>query len=362
MRAVIFGFVLIFLGSCILSEKGTTFSAKHYNAQDDLIRITGRVQRGDSVAMFWPATSVLVRFKGNALKAFLRDERGRNYFNVIIDHDSVRYIKLDSGKNYYTLASGLSDGEHTVELIKRTEWDQGKTWFHGMLVNDGELTTLPEEKKRVIEFFGNSITAGYAIDDNTGSDNPDSIYTNNYYTYAAITARHFDADLYATVKSGIGITVSWFPLIMPEMYDRLDPSDSSSRWDFKSVTPQVVVINLLQNDSWLVKMPDHPSFKQRFGAKAPSASDIKDAYKRFVQQIRGVYPQAYIICALGSMDATKAGSPFPMYVSDVVKSLNDPKINTLFFPYTNKPGHPRRADNEAMARILIDYIDKNIKW
>jgi hypothetical protein len=39
-----------------------------------------------------------------------------------------------------------------------------------------------------MEFYGNSITAGYAIEDFSGNDQPDSTYTNNYLSYAAITA------------------------------------------------------------------------------------------------------------------------------------------------------------------------------
>jgi hypothetical protein len=41
-------------------------------------------------------------------------------------------------------------------------------------------------------------------------------YFNNYYSYAAITARHFNAQYVNTSRSGIGVTVSWFPEIMSE--------------------------------------------------------------------------------------------------------------------------------------------------
>jgi hypothetical protein len=246
-------------------------------------------------------------------------------------------------------------------LIKRNEWETGKSWFYGFNITDGSLLELPPANARVIEFFGNSITAGYAIDDNTGGDSPDSIYTNNYYTYAAITARHFKADYYCTVKSGIGILVSWFPLIMPEMYNRLDPTDSTSRWDFH-IKPDVVVVNLFQNDSWLVKLPDNPSFKQRFGSKAPEKERIVEAYRSFIKDLRQVYPKAHIICALGSMDAVKEGTPWPGYIKEAINPMHDERIHTLFFPYMNKSGHPRRKDNEIMAEILIRYIEKNISW
>jgi hypothetical protein len=349
------------ISGCVVQETNS-YSVRHYEPSDARIRITGRTLSNDSVTMYWPGTSIKVRFYGTALKAQLRDEKGDNFFNVVIDNDSVFHIDLDTVKRFYTIVHGLPSGEHTIELIKRTEWDKGKTWFYGMQVTGGELVSLPEPTGRVIEFFGNSITAGYAIDDTTGGDSPDGLFTNNLYTYASITARHFKADYYCTVKSGIGIMISWFPQIMPELYDRLDPTDSLSKWDFKKIQPQVVVINLMQNDSWLVNLPDHESFKKTFGKIPPSGSQITAAYKSFVTKIRSVYPHAHIICALGSMDATKKGSPWPGYVLTAVNQLNDPKIHTLFFPYTGKPGHPRREDNQAMARDLIAFIEEKTDW
>jgi hypothetical protein len=149
---------------------------------------------------------------------------------------------------------------------------------------------------------------------------------------------------------------------MAEMYDRLNPQDPSSRWDFKIVTPDIVVINLFQNDSWLVSKPDHLSFKQRFGSEPPDREYIIDAYRSFVTKVRNVYPDAYIICALGCMDAVKDEAPWRAYVSQAVDQLNDRKVFTHFFPFMNKGGHPRKEDNAVMAKSLIEFIDKNIKW
>ena len=78
---------------------------------------------------------------------------------------------------------------------------------------------------------------------------------------------NFDAEYQCICKSGIGITISWDPLIMPEMYNRLIPTDSNSKWDFSLYQPDVVVINLLQNDTWLVNLPEYVEFKKRFGKR-----------------------------------------------------------------------------------------------
>jgi hypothetical protein len=227
---------------------------------------------------------------------------------------------------------------------------------------NGELLEPPSRNEKIIEFFGNSITAGYAIEDLTGGDSPDSIFTNNYNTYGAITARHFDADYIGTVKGGIGIMISWFPLIMPEMYDRLDPDDPTSKWDFSLITPDLVVVNLFQNDSWLIHMPDELSYKQRFGDNPPDDEKIISSYANFIKKLRNVYPNTPIICALGSMDATREGSPWPGYVNKAVENLDEENIYTLFFPFINKDGHPRVDDNKKMADQLIAFIEQNFGW
>ncbi len=317
----------------------------------------------DAAELSWPGTSATILIKGTNISVILKDADTANYYNVIIDDSIVSKIHTDTTKHRYVLASGLKKGKHKVELFKRTEWDKGKTFFYGFETSRNTKPLQPDNPpKRKIEFYGNSITCGYAMEDSSSNDSPHGYFENNYLSYAAITARHFNAQYYCTSKSGIGIMVSWFPLIMPEMYDRLDPLDSSSKWDFTKFTPDIVVINLFQNDSWIVKMPEHPQFKNRFGDKAPDENFIISSYKHFVESIRNKYPDASIICALGNMDATKVGSPWPGYVQKAVDQIHDAKINTLFFENKNTPGHPKVAEQKVMADSLIEFIDKNISW
>lgn len=99
-----------------------------------------------------------------------------------------------------------------------------------------------------------------------------------------------------TAKSGIGIMISWFDMVMDDYYYRLNPDDVNSNWDFNEFIPDVVVINLFQNDSWLVGGIN----------PVPDSSQRVAAYIAFVREIRSRHPEAFIVCALGSMDATKS--------------------------------------------------------
>ena len=318
----------------------------------------------DSTAeLSWPASAIKINFNGTRIRAVLADERSDNNYNVIVDGKVVSVLHPLQQKKEYMLAEGLKPGKHTLELFKRTESNMGKTWFYRFgFGKSGKILPAPAAPKRKIEFFGNSISCGYADEDTTGKDRGTSPYENGYLSYAAITARHFNAELHNTSKSGIGITVSWFPLTMPEMYDRQDASDPLSKWDFSKYTPDLVIINLFQNDSWIVNLPDNEQFKARFGATKPTPEFIINAYANFVKSVRGKYPKAHIICILGSMDATKAGSPWPGYINKAVASLKDNNIYTHFIPYKNTNGHPSIKEQQAMADNLIGYIDKHIKW
>jgi hypothetical protein len=149
---------------------------------------------------------------------------------------------------------------------------------------------------------------------------------------------------------------------MPEVYDRINPEDPGSQWDFTRYQPDIVIINLMQNDSWLVHMPDYEEFISRFGEEAPDEAAITEAYELFVANIRKQYPGARIICALGNMDATREGSPWPDYVIRAVDNLDDPAIYTHFVPYKETPGHPSISEQEDMANSFIRFIDENIDW
>jgi hypothetical protein len=329
------------------------------------IEFSGRIDthKVEAAEIYWSGSSIKINFEGESIQALLKDETGDNYYNVILDNDSISILRPETNKRYHQLASNLSEGKHSIELFKRTEWNRGKTSFFGFKIkNNPRLLAKQTSKKRKIEFYGNSITAGYAIEDFSGKDSPDSTYTNNYLSYAAITARHYNAKSQCICKSGIGITVSWHPLIMPEMYDRLIPTDSSSKWNFSIYTPDIVVINLLQNDSWLVNLPEHEEFKRRFGNKVPTDIEIINAYQKFVANLRSKYSKASIICTLGSMNAAEEGSKWMKFIKVAVENLNDEKIYTHFMPYIKSLSHPSVEDQQIMANSLIQFIDKNIEW
>lgn len=351
--------MVLFISSTLLCHAQTQFISYKNNK----LQYQGRIAYAkDAAELIWSGTSVTISFKGTSLAGEFKDSDTSNYYNIIIDQKLKSRIHFDTRKKTYQLTENLPFGKHTVELFKITEWDKGKTNFYGFeLEKNSELLNPPALPKRKIEFYGNSITCGYAVEDKF-KDNSIGFFENNYAAYAAITARHFNAQYQCIAKSGIGIMVSWFPLIMPEMYDRIDPTDPESKWDFSKYTPDVVVINLLQNDSWIINNSENSEFKHRFGATKPSEGFIIQSYQDFVRIIREKYPKAHIICMLGNMDITRKDSPWPLYVQKAISGLNDSKIYTLTVPFKDTPGHPKVKEQQDLANSLIEFIDKTVKW
>jgi len=331
------------------------------------IAYMGRIESipNNCAKIYWPGSSVSINFEGTEVRAVLQNGPGTSFFYAIIDGDDANALRIkpDTIKRAYSLSTGLKPGKHSVQLYKLTD-NTSYTCFYGFELNEGAKVLDPNRSgNRKIEFYGNSITVGHGVDVPASMDDSgEARYFINFRCFASVTARHFCGQYSCIARSGIGIMISWFPEIMPEIYVRLNPMDPHSKWDFSNYTPDVVVVNLFQNDSWLVNMPDHPQFKARFGTTAPKEKDIVSAYQSFITKIRGKYPKASIICALGNMDATREGSPWPGYVESAVKNLADSKIYTHFFTYKDTPGHPKVAEQQAMADDLIRFIEKNISW
>lgn len=360
--------VLICLFLSHVSVVSQTDGASFISSNDKHLDYTGRVGFADSSAQFyWSGTSVNVNVEGTKeVKALMDIKKDVNYYYVIVDGNTsaAKKIKLQVGKKMYTLANFSDLKKHHIELVKITNTDDNTTYFYGFEIDkNGSVLNSNKKKKRKLEFFGDSITCGHGVEvpvDSTDSGAPK--YFNNYKTYDAITARYFDAQYHCTSKSGIGVTVSWFPQIMPEIYDRINPNDSNSKWDFSSYIPDIVVVNLLQNDSWFVDHPNYEEFKARFGTVKPTDDFMIKSYADFISKIRGKYPKAQIICCLGNMDIVKEGSKWPGIIDAAVATLGDKKVVTHFFEYKNTGGHPKVKEQEAMAKQLIDFIEKKNYW
>jgi hypothetical protein len=298
-------------------------------------------------------------FTGTSIKLILDDSIGVNIYSVFLDEDYERPILIwcQKGESTYSVADGLKDTTHTIMVFRRLEDDYGATRFKGFVLETGKtLVDPPPRPDRKIEFYGNSITVGMGIDAMDIEPDNKRIHYNNFLAFGAQTARNLNAEYVCIAKSGIGIMASFFDLIMPEYYNRLDPLNPDSQWDFSQWTPDVVVINLMQNDNSRIHILK----------PVPKDEEIVEAYFSFVKNIRDNYPGAHIFCVLGTMNAILVGKPWFGFIEKAVEKfhfdLEDENVYAYKFSYQGFNKHPRVRHQTKMASELTAFIQEKINW
>lgn len=320
------------------------------------IHYVGRVDTSNpkDVRFAWSGTGAIARFDGTSAAVELK---GGQEYTVVIDGMVLPKLTATTGTNQ--LAEGLSPGEHTVELYRRTEASQGESEILGFDFGDGTLLA-PSPVTRRIEVVGDSITCGYG---NEGA-NANCSFTpeteNHYLTYAAIAARNLKAELSTVAWSGKGVVCNYGddatscmdPL--PTYYDRTLPSRADSTWDFARFQADAVVVNLGTNDLSTNSDPDQATFEA--------------GYRALLQRIRKAYPKAHILCTNGSMLSGTDLTTVRMYIDDVVADLDDPNISSFHIePQDNADGlgcdyHPSLATHQKMATVVTAAIKTALGW
>jgi lysophospholipase L1-like esterase len=266
------------------------------------IRYVGRFDTRDANAyrFAWSGCQIEFRFRGHSAGVLLADSAGggpsrtrgnnNNYFNVLVDDKPPVVLPLEKGRDVYAVAAGLSDGEHTVKLFRRTEPLFNEVRFEGILLEEGgKLLPAPPAPKRLIEFIGDSITAGYGNEANDVKDPFCQATENNYLAYGAVTARALGADYVCLAWSGQGVyrdRSEKTDKTLPVLYNRTLPNDTASTWDFARYKADAVVINLGTND---------------FANSTPPKEEFLKAYRGLIETVLKHHAGAHVFCCAGPM-------------------------------------------------------------
>ncbi len=285
----------------------------------------------------WSGSSIIANFEGTSLSARFDDD-GDNYLYYRIDDGDPVELNLSSSASDYLLASGLSDGQHKIEIGKKSEGTYGEVKFLNFRLDNGKtLTAPPPRPPRKLIFFGDSNQAGYSAEeicDCGGSENEDS-----YYTYPAITSRMLDAEFQNVSASGITISHSWnIRNIWNKTYYG---NGSGPTWDSSGDAPDAVIINLGANDLYA----------------SQSKSQIKNGWKNFISnELRGAYPNTHIVLANSyGWDSNEPAN----YVHEAVEELNnagDANVSFVKFPWLWSQAHAVTFEQAGFANILAEHL------
>lgn len=350
-----------------------------YAADDPKLQHIGRMDWSTPDGPTYDHSGVTIRFRCNCTGVDVAFEdhgaggdAGTNWVNVIVDGKTAAKVKLEKGRKLLRGARNLPRGEHLIEIVKRTSPQSGAIHFLGVSVQ-GVLLDAPAWPEKKFEFIGDSITCGYGnearilaptyTEPNTGytSKNEDASQA-----YGALVGRKFDAMVVTTCISGRGIyrnNDGSTDTPLPALYTRVYADKETPEWKPEWYTPDVIVINLGTADFNVFGEDGLPS--------APDARAFKDAYAAFVRKLRGYYPKAKIVCAVGPMmndSFPPEGTHWSLikrYVSEMVTSVNNAgDTNVHYFahaPITQDPygedWHPTAEAHAQMAEEMAGFLE-----
>ena len=267
------------------------------------LNYSGRIDYSNPLApiFIFPASSVSMVFTGTVLKILIKNNHSYydNYLGYILDGVQKKFhLENDNDLQEIALASDMQgDKAHEIILFKRQDGCHEFTFCGFIISSCGEVTRLSKKLRRCMEFYGDSAAAGELIEDTDYTERQEfkhnGEYSNVWYSYAMMTARNLKTEVSIIAQGGIALldNAGHFKAGMESIYDKLhfNPGIGNvTKWDFNIYTPQVVVIDIGQNDAF----PEDYMKKNRKGVKA---TNWKKHYREFVLNIREKYPNAFIV-------------------------------------------------------------------
>ncbi|WP_345952898.1 GDSL-type esterase/lipase family protein [Mucilaginibacter sp. PAMB04168] len=303
--------------------------------QDQNLRFVGRwdFSGTNSAVSYWGGAYVKTAFSGTTAQ-------------MVTGHRSNFFVKIDNGP--WTSLLGVGDTVNLTPNPLTSNWHtltvaQGKDYdyvfdFRGFVFDKGAQTNSPSLSPVLIEYIGDSITAGYTDEQANVSD------------YAWIASELLGTEHTQIAYPGINLASGYGRVKgngMDWQYTKarsLKYSDAAD-WDFKRYAPAIVLINLGTNDN-NNKVPD---------------STFMQAYVSLMKTIRHHFPKTKIF-AMRTFLGVKQ-QPTINAVNQMVRE-GDKRVFYLdtsgwITPKTsdyNDSAHPSVSGQQKAARLLAEKL------
>lgn len=367
---LLFFVCVLFVNMCFSASKNT--KQNDYTPTENNVRLLGRTITKNKIAVLSHSASG-IEFNVNAKKlsvtlikdswhrdarivAFLNNER---IFDDILKDDTKEFVLFDSEE----VKTGV------IRIIKVTECMMANAGIKKITTDSEGFISPTKAKKYKIEFIGDSATAAYGVDETNPIEHFKIETEDITKSYAYKTALELDADFSIICASGWGVYSGTTDgprkkdFLIPDVYDKLGVTKNVSvdivkpgetKWDFSLYKPDIITILLGTND-------------QAYTKGLPSrCNEFKEAYVKFIKNIRSKNPDAYILCCSGI-------SPDELYpqikaaVEEYQNATGDKNVGELHLPrhdVTEGFGadfHPTDLAYTNAARFLIPELKKLLK-
>ena len=284
---------------------------------------------GTSAVPQWSGAYLRTAFTGTTVKVRARD--AVNFYASIDGGPDVFHAGVRGTVNL--TPQPLSAGTHTLRISYRS----GDTVFQGLVLDSGARTVSPNTPSSLIEFVGDSITAG-ALTDRLALD-----------SYAWKTGEQLGMRHTRIARAGYCLVAQSGCTGLSTQFFRLGSTGDQS-WDFTRYRANAVVINLGTNDI----------------GHGVTGSAFQAAYTRFLGDLRAKYPEAhlfavqtlkkrYVAETKAAVSArTNSGDSRVHYV-DTTGWLTDGT------DYEDGNGHPNEAGHTKFANRLAPVIAAQLR-
>lgn len=368
--------VVIFLGICVIyppnlqSLAAASTDGLTLDLQED-VKYFGRTFFENGTQYFsWSNSGFQFSFYGTGATATLKSIQHTAgstsetaYLKIYVDGALYKDVAVPETYTDITLASGLTEGLHTVKVIKRTS---GYYTLVGLskiqLAAGAEVRDTQKYFDRTMLFIGDDMTTGYGsmvTAANVAAGNVPKYSTateDSTITYAALTADYFGAENMTValsggsgrgiVKNGGGSTAH----TAPRFFEYLDYREKRDvAYDHTQYDPDVVVINL-------------GTYDQTAGV---TVDQFKKGCKNFIFQVRAAYPDAKILYAYGIN-----GTNYSTTIQQIVSELNNEGDREIYYTGLSGlssaekgiAGHPTTEAHAARAKQLIAAVEQITGW
>jgi lysophospholipase L1-like esterase len=275
----------------------------------------------------WTGAYAVVGFTGTTVK--LRQRASVDLYAAIDGGAWVSYKNVSGTVNL--TPSRLPAGTHTLRVAYRQDAGSyhGDEVFQGVVLDSGAQTVAVSVPSRIVEFIGDSITAGYKSSKEALT------------AYGWLTAENLGAAHTEIARSSVCLYPANGCIGMRDRYFKTGLDTSTPDWDFSRYQVSDVVINLGTNDR----------------GHGVSGAQFQSAYVTLLQRIRAKYPNATIhameIFAKLYVTETKAavaarnnaGDGKVRYVS--TEGWTDPATDFADGAHPNDAGHRKIATRLA---------------
>ncbi len=253
------------------------------------------------------------------------------------------YVSYDP--TVITIAKDLPRGVHEIKVFRANPAEKGSETVKSIIINGVICEEKPQQQKLLIEFLGDSLTAGLGnLDFENGSF--DAIYSDSTQTYAFFTAEAFGADFSSVCCGGLPFTADYGNMSLKDRYTRVSFSRNAGQHDFARPA-DIVVINLATNDHG------------RLNGGEITPREFMDMAKDLMQFVRQKNPNAKIVWAYGmAYDGARD------YLVTAVKELGGADEGYYFCHLpgnvAGEKGHPVVESHQNAANTLIAYLKNNL--